>query len=78
MKLPVKIVHDERGWYTAACPELPGCSTRGATRREAVQKLDDAIQGYLGALGHYTPAHLEPEVVEAPPKETDVEAVERV
>jgi predicted RNase H-like HicB family nuclease len=39
--------------------------TRGATRDDAQRKLDEAIRGYLAAVGNFVPEHLTQEVVEA-------------
>ena len=72
MKLSVTVVHDERG-YTAYCPSLPGCSCRGDTSHEAIVRLDEAIEGYLAALGNYTPARVQREVVEVQEKNTGID-----
>lgn len=68
MKLCVTVVPDDKGGYIAYCPSLPGCSSRGVSSREAIGRLDEAIEGYLGALGNYTPAGMQREVVEAQDK----------
>ena len=41
---------DEDQVYVATAPELPGCRTHGSTRAEAVQKGEEAIQGWLEAV----------------------------
>ncbi len=64
MKLSVRIVADEKGGYTAICPTLPGCMSRGSTRQEARDKLDEAIRGYFAAVNNFVPEHLPPEVIE--------------
>ena len=33
--------------YSVWCPGLPGCWSQGATQREAVDNIRDAIAGYL-------------------------------
>ena len=53
------------GDYTAYCPSLPGCQTRGHTRSEAVARIDEAIRGYLAAIGNFVPENLERRLVEA-------------
>ena len=64
MKLCVRIVQDHRGRFTALCPSLPGCISRGLTRDEAREKLNEAIRGYIAALNNFIPENLMQEVVE--------------
>jgi predicted RNase H-like HicB family nuclease len=35
------------GGYSVSVPGLPGCWSQGATEEEALQNIQDAIQGYL-------------------------------
>lgn len=56
MKYRVIIEQDEDGAYVAQVPALPGCISQGATRKEAVQNIKEAITGYLESLK----AHDEP------------------
>ena len=42
---------EEEGGYTVTVPALPGCSTQGQTREEAIAMARDAIQGYIAATG---------------------------
>lgn len=65
MKLTVRIVQNKTGGYTAHCPSLPGCISRGTTREEARQRLDEAICGYIAAVSNFVPEHLDHQVVEA-------------
>jgi predicted RNase H-like HicB family nuclease len=64
MKLCIRIVEDNRGGYTGVCPSLPGCMSRGQTREQAKKKLDEAIRGYLAAVGNCTTETQAHEVVE--------------
>ncbi len=64
MRLSVRIIPNSQGGYTAVCPTLPGCMSRGGTRNEAREKLDEAIRGYFAAVNNFVPEHLPPEVVE--------------
>ena len=64
MKLCVKIIAEERGGYCATCPSLPGCRTRGDTREEAREKVQEAMCGYIAAVNNFVPEHIEREVVE--------------
>ena len=65
MKLCITIRENERGGYTAICSSLPGCMSHGKTREEATKKLDEAIRGYLAAVGDYVPTIVTQEVIEA-------------
>jgi predicted RNase H-like HicB family nuclease len=67
MKICIKVRREESGWYTAVCPGLPGCSSRGQTCREAVVKIEDAIRGYVAAIGDFVPDKLDHDLVEVPP-----------
>lgn len=49
---------DEDQAYVVTVPDLPGCSTHGATYREAVANAEDAIQSWVSAaksMGHPIP-----------------------
>ena len=64
MKLCVRIIRNEHGDYTALCMSLPGCVSRGNTRQEAREKLDEAIRGYIAAVSNFVPENLPREIVE--------------
>lgn len=64
MKVCIKIFQTETGRFTAVCPELPGCISRGQTREEARDRMDEAIRGYMAAMNNFVPEHLDKEVVE--------------
>jgi len=60
---------DEPGYYTATVPALPGCVSQGQTREEALEHVEEAIQGYLESLqkdGIPTPRDVELEEVAVP------------
>ena len=65
MKLCIRIIRNERGEYLAACPSLPGCTSRVTTREEATDRLDEAIRGYIAAVNNFVPDRVEHQVVEA-------------
>ena len=46
----ILIEQDEDGVFVAECPSLPGCISQGATRKEAMENIQDAIQEYLAAV----------------------------
>ena len=58
MRLFVKVVANDDGSYTAICPSLPGCTSRGQTREMATEKLNEAIRGYLAVVSNFVPENL--------------------
>ncbi len=58
MKLSVKVIPNDEGGYTALCPSLPGCTSRGQTQQLATEKLHEAIRGYLAAVSNFVPENL--------------------
>lgn len=42
-RLPVLIRDGEDGYVIASCPVIPGCTTQGRTRADALQNLHEAI-----------------------------------
>ena len=40
----------EDGYWVAECPSLPGCVSQGATKKETVKNIKEAIEGYIEAL----------------------------
>ena len=47
MKFAITLDRDEDGVWIAECPPIPGCISQGATRDEAVTKIQDAIAACL-------------------------------
>lgn len=67
MKFRIVIEQDEDGMFIAECPSLPGCISQGGTRAEALENIQDAIQGYLESLrkhGEPIPPGIDEEIVE--------------
>jgi len=63
----VLIEQDEDGMFIVECPSLPGCISQGATRKEAVENIKDAIKGYIESLKKHKepiPPRIEEEIVE--------------
>ncbi len=52
MKLCIHVLKNDDGQFTAVCSSLPGCVTKGETRDQAVEKLHDAVAGYIAAVGN--------------------------
>lgn len=67
MKYRILIEQDEDGTFVVECPSLPGCVSQGMTRKEALENIQDAIQGYLESLNKRNepvPPSIEEEIVE--------------
>ncbi len=50
MKYRILIEQDKDGIFVAECPSLPGCISQGKTRKEALENIKDAMQGYIESL----------------------------
>ncbi len=61
--------NDSNG-YTVTIPALPGCVTQGKNKDEALERIQEAIQGYLETL--------EIEGLPVPDSDIDVAEVEVV
>jgi predicted RNase H-like HicB family nuclease len=46
MRYKIALLETDEG-YSVSVPGLPGCWSQGATEEEALQNIQDAIQGYL-------------------------------
>lgn len=67
MKYRIITEQDKDGIFVAECPALPGCISQGETRREAIDNIKDAIEGYLESLKKHNepiPPEIEEEIVE--------------
>ena len=40
----------EEGGFIVSAPALPGCSTQGETKEEALAMIKDAMEGYIASL----------------------------
>ena len=49
MKYKVRLQKTDEG-FSVSCPGLPGCWSQGATEKEALENIQDAIQEYLAAV----------------------------
>lgn len=49
MKLRVRVVPGDDGYWVSECVDLPGCMSQGRTMDEALQNLVEAISGVLEA-----------------------------
>ena len=67
MKYRILIEQDEDGIFVAECPSLPGCISQGKTRKEVIDNIQDAIEGYLESLKKHAepiPSTIEEEIIE--------------
>ncbi len=46
----VIIYPGEDGYWVVECPSLPGCTSQGKTKEEALINIREAIRGYIAAL----------------------------
>lgn len=46
----VLIYPGEDGYWVSECPSLPGCTSQGRTREEAIVNAREAIDAYVAAL----------------------------
>lgn len=49
-RFKVILEKNESNGYTVTVPALPGCVTQGKDKDEALERIQEAIQGYLEAL----------------------------
>jgi len=54
MKYKIALYKSEEG-YSVSCPGLPGCWSQGATEKEAIDNIQDAITEYLAAVDELNP-----------------------
>ena len=40
----------ENGFWVAECPSLPGCISQDQSRKEAMENIREAIEGYIEVL----------------------------
>ncbi len=67
MKYRVIVKQDEDNVFVVTVPSLPGCISQGQTRKEALENIRDAIDGYLESLKKHNepiPPAIDEEVVE--------------
>lgn len=47
MKLIITLIRDKTGMILAECPSIPGCTSQGRTREEAVAKIREVLHSRL-------------------------------
>ena len=58
MKFVVKTRRNPDGTYLATCALLPGCSSRGKTPREAIERYEDAARIHIASVTNFVPNHV--------------------
>jgi predicted RNase H-like HicB family nuclease len=58
MRIAVEIGRSEHGGYRAWCPALPGCTVLGQSRKDAADRINEAIRGYLASLNVALPSEV--------------------
>lgn len=48
------VLHESDEGIAISCPALPGCWSQGKNESEALENMQDAIQGYLAAVEELT------------------------
>jgi predicted RNase H-like HicB family nuclease len=44
------LLHESEEGFSVSCPGLPGCWSQGATEKEALENIREAIAEYLAAV----------------------------
>ncbi len=52
----MRFLQDDDKSFVAECPSLPGCISQGKTRKQAIENIKDAIEGYLESLKKHNEA----------------------
>jgi antitoxin HicB len=68
----VALLREDEGGYAVVVPALPGCVTQGPTLAQALDRVKEAIAGYLETLE----AHGEPIPDDSPTVTFDLEDAE--
>ena len=50
MRVHVVIEKDEAGYFVAEVPALPGCLSQGKSKKEALENIKEAIEGWLEVM----------------------------
>ncbi|HTC20683.1 MAG TPA: type II toxin-antitoxin system HicB family antitoxin [bacterium] len=50
MKLHITLEKDESGYYVVEVPAMPGCISQGKTRKEAIENIQEAIEGWMETM----------------------------
>ena len=64
MKIVIIIVELSPDIYKVHCPALPGCLVLGRSRQEALDRMSNAVVGYLASFDAAVPEKLDLEILE--------------
>jgi predicted RNase H-like HicB family nuclease len=53
-KYALSLARDERGWWVATLPEVPGCHSQGRTIEQARERIREALQAWFDLAGPYS------------------------
>ena len=54
MRFEIVVERSDNGSFRASCPNLPGCSVEGKSRREALLRVKKAILDFIGMSVDFT------------------------
>ena len=50
MRASIALHQDESGWWIAECLNMPGCVTQAETREHALERVQEAMRGWLAVM----------------------------
>ncbi len=50
MKIHIHLTRDESGYYVAEVPSMPGCLSQGKTKKEALENIREAMEGWIEVM----------------------------
>ncbi len=57
MKIHIYVEKDEKGFYVAEVPSMPGCYSQGTTRKKALENISEAVEGWLEVMETKSKVH---------------------
>jgi predicted RNase H-like HicB family nuclease len=77
-KFYVAVIERGTDGFYAFFPDVPGCTSAGATAQEAAANAEDALHGHLTLALEHNEALPEPSLLDAIPADPDIDEVARV
>jgi predicted RNase H-like HicB family nuclease len=50
MRASIALHQDESGWWIAECLNMPGCVTQAETRDGVLERIGEAMRGWLAVM----------------------------
>jgi predicted RNase H-like HicB family nuclease len=72
------ILERATGGFAVFFPDLPGCTSFGATEQEAAENAEEALTGHLVVSTEYGDTFAAPSPLDAIPHDTDIEEAARI